>query len=182
MRFSNKLTKIHLPDCQFQTMVEHCRRKLAGRYLEHEIEEPKAFGILGGRVDHQLLTIAHTIPLLKNARRQFDKSFMDDVMAAHAVPSETPLKQRGWIADPGEIDSALSVLRSKGMRMVGTYHMHRLAWNHDKIRDTPTELDTFLGSQSRMFMFIISMVTPDKPLIRAFFEGIPTQELPIITS
>ncbi len=180
MRFSDKFTKINLPGCQFQIMVEHCRRKLEGRYLEHEIEEPKAFGILGGRVGHQFLTIAQTIPLLKNARQQLDKSFMDDTMASHAVPSATPLKQRGWVADPDEIDSALSVLRGQGMRMVGTYHMHRLAWNHDKIRDTPTELDSVLGRQSRIFMFIISMVNPDKPLIRAFFEGISTQELPII--
>ncbi len=180
MRFSDKLTTIHLPGRQLQVMVEHCRRKLEGRYLEHEAEEPKAFGILGGSIDHQLLTIAHTIPLLKNARRQLDKSFMDDTMAAHAVPSETPLKKRGWVADPGEIDSALTILQDRGIRMVGTYHMHRLAWNHDKIRDTPTDIDTILGRQSRMFMFIISMVNPDKPLIRAFFEGIPTQELPII--
>ncbi len=182
MRFSDKLTNILLPDRQFQIMVEHCRRKLEGRYLAHEIEEPKAFGILGGRVDRPLLTIAHTIPLLKNARRQLDKSFMDDTMAAHAVPSETPLKQRGWVAEPGEIDSALSVLRRKGMRMVGTYHMHRLAWNHDKIRDTPTELDTVLGRQSRMFMFVISMVNPDRPIIRAFYEGDKAQELPIVIS
>ncbi|MFW8601232.1 hypothetical protein ACOHYD_07100 [Desulfobacterota bacterium M19] len=182
MRFSDKLTNILLPGRQFQIMVEHCRRKLEGRYLAHEMEEPKAFGLLGGRVDHQCVSIAHVIPLLKNARRELEKSFMDDTMAAHAVPSETPLKQRGWVAASDEIDSALFCLQDRGMRMVGTYHMHRLAWDHDKIRDTPTELDTVLGRQSRMFMFIISMVAPDKPLIRAFFEGNPAQELPIVIS
>ncbi len=58
--------------------------------------------------------------------------------------------------------------------------MHRVSWKHDQERDTPTRLDTILGKGSRMFMFIVSMVNPDEPVVRAYFEGNHDLEVPII--
>ena len=106
---------------------------------------------------------------------------MDTAMDRHATPSTTPFSQRGWVAHPAELDSALNSLRQQGMRLVGNYHMHRVAWEHDPLRDEPTELDTVLGRASRMFMFIISMVRPERPIIRAFFEGIKELEIPVVS-
>jgi hypothetical protein len=58
--------------------------------------------------------------------------------------------------------------------------MHRVAWPDDPLRDTPTTLDTVLAADSRMLLFIVSMVTPEQPTIRAFYEGNPDREIPII--
>lgn len=171
---------IHLPRPLWVEMTNHCKRKLDGAYLPGEGQSPKAFGLIGGRVDGSRLTVEVVIPLLKNARDCADrKQHMDSAMQNHAIPSETPLEQRGWVADPTELDAALATLQRRQLRLIGNYHMHRVAWAHDPHRDTPTKLDTILGSSSRMFMFIVAMVNPDTPTIRAFFEGEQDLEVPV---
>jgi len=181
MRYhKGQLNRIFLPNFLWAEIIRHCRRKLHGDYLPGEGPAPKAFGLIGGRVDGDRLTVEVVIPLLKNARDCADqKSHMDNAMERHAVPSETPLDHRGWVAEPGELDAALAAIQQQGLRLIGNYHMHRVAWAHDQQRDTPTHLDTILGSTSRMFMFIIAMVNPDTPTIRAFFEGVQDLEVPI---
>jgi hypothetical protein len=101
-------------------------------------------------------------------------------MEKYAIPSETPLCKRGWVADPGELQDVLVECQRDNITVVGSYHMHRLAWKHDRDRDTPTQLDDVLGEQSRMIMFIISMVIPDQPVIRAFYEGKLHSEFSIV--
>ena len=181
MRYNKgQISNIHLPLPLWDELTNHCRRKLDSDYLPGERHAPKAFGLIGGRVAGDRVTVEVIIPLLKNARECAEqKSHMDGAMQRHAVPSETPLDQRGWVAEPTELDAALATLQSLGLRLVGNYHMHRVAWAHDPSRDTPTQLDTILGSASRMFMFIVAMVTPDTPTIRAFFEGAKDLEVPI---
>ncbi len=181
MRYrKGQIHSIHLPLPIWHEMVYHCRRKLQGDYLPGEGQSPKAFGLLGGKVAGTVMTIESVIPLLKNARDCGDqKCVVDNAMNLHAIPSETPFDQRGWVAEAAELDTALTTLQTRGVRLVGNYHMHRVAWSHDLLRDTPTELDTILGGDSRMFMFIISMVDPEAPRIRAFFEGIKDLELPV---
>ncbi len=173
MRYSkSNISEIHLPLKLWLALQEHCLRKLSGPYLAGEAEEPKAFGLIGGNVVDNHLLLEHIVPLKRNARHQVcNKQFMDGTMSQHAVPSVTPLSQRGWVADPDELNTAMTDFQNRQIRLVGTYHMHRVAWEHDQIRDTPTKLDTILGEDSRIFMFIISMVEPDNPRIRAFFEG-----------
>ncbi len=55
--------------------------------------------------------------------------------------------------------------------LFGAYHMHRVAWSHDPRRDTCTELDQCLARDSGLWTFILSMVEPERPVLRAFFEG-----------
>ena len=64
--------------------------------------------------------------------------------------------------------------------LLGAYHMHRVAWQDDPLRDMPTALDTILAADSGMLIFIISMVKVNQPTIRAFYEGKPDLEIPII--
>lgn len=182
MRYTpDQLVTIHLPQRLFDAMISHCLRKLQGDYLPGEGRAPKAFGLIGGKIEGDILMVGDIIPLSKNARDcGTRKAIMDKAMHRHAITSETPLDQRGWVAEPTELDTALLSLRTQGLRLLGNYHMHRVAWDHDSQRDTPTELDTVLGKDSRMLMFIIAMVNPDAPVIRAFFEGVLTLELPII--
>lgn len=181
MRYrKGQINTIHLPRPLWDEMTSHCRRKLDGVYLPGEGHAPKAFGLVGGKVAGDRVTVEIIIPLLKNARDCAEqKKRMDSAMQRHAVPSETPLDQRGWVAEPAELDAALATLQNLELRLIGNYHMHRVAWAHDLHRDTPTKLDTILASASRMFMFIVAMVNPDTPTIRAFFEGAQDLEVSI---
>ncbi|MCK4839265.1 MAG: hypothetical protein KAS94_10720 [Desulfobulbaceae bacterium] len=174
-----KLT-IFLPAIHRQKIIDHCLRKLLGNYLEGEEHNLKAYGLLAGEKTSDRITIKACLPLLKNARSvDPHRGFMDEMMEKHAVASETPLAKRGWVADSTELSSAVAEFKRQGLALIGSYHMHRVAWDHDYVRDTPTTLDTILGRDSRLIMFIISVVKPDQPIIRAFFEGSNEQEIPI---
>ena len=182
MRYQQgQIAKIILPLQLREAILLHCQRKLQGTAGEDKQKAAKAFGLMGGRMLGQELAIECAIPLFHNARdSEAQRLFMDAAMSHHATPSTTPFSHRGWVAEPSELDSALDTFRQQGVRLVGNYHMHRVAWEHDPLRDGPTELDMVLGRASRMFMFIISMVRPDRPIIRAFFEGIKELEVPVL--
>lgn len=172
--------QIAFPQSAWQVLVGHCRRKLARDFLAEEPPEPKAFGLVAGVVRGEELEIKRVFPLLKNARGQAPyKQYMDTIMGQHAIPSETPLENRGWVADPAELLQIRRECQRQGFSLLGTYHMHRLAWDHDQERDTPTDLDTILAKGSRMYMFIVSMVAPERPVMRAYFEGVQKLESPI---
>jgi len=174
------IDKIILPAPLWESLLAHCRRKLKGDYLPGEAQEPKAFGVVGGRISGKVLYVEAVAPLLNNSRgERSQKGYMDEMMERHAIPSETPLSRRGWTADPDELRERLMEFKEIGCRLIASYHMHRVSWEHDPKRETPTELDEILGSDSRMFMFIIAMIDPQKPVIRAFFEGRDAFEVPI---
>lgn len=161
-------------------MLSHCRRKLLGDYLPGEDCNRKAFGLLAGRRESGAIFVSRCFPLLHNARQsEAHRDYMDRMMADHAIPSETPLADRGWVAAPAELAEVLRRCRELDLLLVGSYHMHRVAWPHDPIRDTPTVLDTILGGNSRLIMFIMGMVDPTSPTLRAFAEGNPAHEIPI---
>jgi hypothetical protein len=172
--------KMVLPQAQYNRLISHCLRKLEEDYLEDEAPERKAYGLLGGRLDNTRLKIESVALLKRNVRAvQPHKAYMDELLGRFAMPSETPLHRRGWVADPLESRNILLDFSRDGLELVGTYHMHRVGWENDPIRDTPTELDTILAEGSEVFQVIVSTVDPEKPIVRAFYEGIPDQEIPI---
>lgn len=172
--------RINLEQDCFEIMLNHCRRKLHGEYLPGEDRNLKAFGLLAGRKKNREIIISQCFPLLHNARQSEDhRNYMDEMMANHAIPSVTPLAERGWVAAPGELTEVLKKCRELDLLLVGSYHMHRVAWPDDPTRDTPTALDTILGSNSRLIMFILSMVNPASPKLRAFEEGDAKREIPL---
>lgn len=165
----------------YDALIAHCLRKLAADYLEGEAHERKAYGLIGGRLESGILTVGTIAPLMKNVRAiEPYKRYMDEILGRFAIPSETPLDKRAWVADPAESRRILLDLARNGMELIATYHMHRVGWEHDPLRDTPTELDTILAEGSAAFLVIVSTVHPEKPIVRAFYEGIPEQEVPII--
>jgi hypothetical protein len=174
-------SRIIFPVRHYQAVLEHCKRKLAENYLEGESPERKAFGLLGGRKSGANFMVERCFPLLKNARHlsPYDKH-MDEIMAEYAIPSETPLARRGWIAEPEELLEKIKLMQQSNQSLLGAYHMHRVAWPDDPLRDTPTTLDTVLAADSGMFIFIISMVTVDQPILRAFYEGRPDMEVDVV--
>jgi hypothetical protein len=171
---------IELPQPCWKQIISHCRRKLNGKFIGDESAEKKAFGLVAGNKEDSRIIVKRCFALKKNARYQLPYSeYMNRILVQHAIPSETELDKRGWVADPQELMAVTRECQEQGLIILGAYHMHRVAWQNDPTRDTPTELDKILAIESRMIMFIVSMVDPDKPLMRAFYEGILEQEIPI---
>jgi hypothetical protein len=171
---------IELPQACWKEIISHCRRKLNGEFIADESEEKKAFGLVVGNKEDARIIVKRCFALKKNARYQLPFSeYMDKILAQHAIPSETGLDKRGWVADPQELKNVTRECQEQGLTILGAYHMHRVAWQHDATRDTPTELDGILAAGSRMIMFVVSMVDPIKPLMRAFYEGDIAKEIPV---
>ncbi len=177
----NTESRIFFPTKYYQAVLEHCKRKMAENYLEGESHGRKAFGLIGGRKNGADYVVERCFPLLKNVRQISPyKKIMDSVMTEYAIPSETPLAQRGWIAEPEELMWNIRMMQQDNLLLLGAYHMHRVAWPDDPLRDKPTALDTMLAADSRMLIFIISMVKVDQPVLRAFYEGKPDKEVPVL--
>ena len=182
MLFQNvKINDIVLPDEQRNKLVQHCLRKLNEDFLGWETKEKKAFGLIGGKIVGNALCINYIQPLYENWRTYKDyKEYMDKILAQYAELSETPLANRGWIANPYEIEKMLKECTAQKIELIGTYHMHRVPWKHDLTRELPTKLDSVLAKDSELFTVIISAVNPAKMIIRAFYESIPEQEINIL--
>jgi hypothetical protein len=175
-----QINRIILPDSNWQEILAHGKRKLAGDYLPGESKGKRAYGIIAGSQNENLLEVARILPGKKNVRNEEPyKTYMDRIMAQHAVPSKTPLSQRGWVIDPLEVKECYDICDRENLIVLGTYHMHIVPWEGDPIRDTPTHLDTVLARNSCLFQFIISMVDITNPIIRAFYEGQSEKETPI---
>lgn len=157
---------------EYDELLTHARRKLRGAYLPEEETERKAYGLVAGRHKEGHIEVTHVFPLRRNLRSDPQyKPAMDRLMAEAAIPSETPLARRGWVAHPDEVRGVEHACDESGSVVLGSYHMHRVAWPHDPRRDTCTVLDTRLAESSGLWMLILSMVDPDRPVLRAFFEG-----------
>ncbi len=95
------ITEVVFPASRHEEVVDHGRRKLAGQWLPDEEQAPKAYGLVGGRIAGPRVVVTHVIPLRNNLRDRSDfKGDVDQLMQEVAVPSETPLDRRGWVADP----------------------------------------------------------------------------------
>ncbi len=177
----SRVTSIILPLSQWDEITAHGRRKMAGEFLEGETPVRRAYGMVTGRIDGTSALVYRIVPFKKNARSVEPlKSYMDKMMERYAIPSKTPMEQRGWITDPEELLQCYDFCDQEGLVALGTYHMHTVAWDHDPLRDTPTRLDRVLAANSGLFMFVISFVQPAQPVIRAFYEGDIEQEVPVV--
>jgi hypothetical protein len=175
-----QIESIILPDSNWQEIVEHGKRKLAGDYLPGESKGKRAYGIIAGSQNEKQLEVARVLSGKKNVRSEEPyKTYMDRIMAQHAVPSKTPLSKRGWVIDPLELKECYDLCDRENLIVLGTYHMHIVPWEGDPLRDTPTHLDAVLARNSCLFQFIISIVDISNPIIRAFYEGLREKETPI---
>lgn len=173
--------RIHVSLEHYEQVVSHARRKLAGRYLPGEEREQKAFGLLGADITGARADVTDVFPLWRNERHlSWAAGEFDTAVHRFAVPSETPMERRGWVADPREVLEADKTCAAKGSIVVGSYHTHRVAWNHDPVRDRSTELDQHLAATSGLWMVIVSIVDPCRPRLRAFFEGSHAWEAMVI--
>lgn len=176
-----RVREIHLSREQHAALVGHARRKLRGDHLPGETTERKAFGLLVGQVDGERATTTAVVPLQRNLRHEQPyKQQIDALVQALAVPSQTPLERRGWLADPMELIAAQEACDAAGTIIFGSYHMHRVGWAADPRRETCTALDEALARDRGLWMLVLSMVDPARPVLRAFFEGDNGREAQIV--
>lgn len=174
------IARIDLPQRLRDALVVHARRKLSGRWLAGETHEHQAFGLLAGRLVGEAIETTSVFPLMRNMRADpVHGAWVDHAVNQMATPSKTPLAQRGWLADPAELLRIHVQCDTQGELVYGSYHMHKTSWSHDPLRDTPTALDTALAAEQGIWMLILSMVDPERPRLRAFFEGREDREAPI---
>jgi hypothetical protein len=177
----HEVVRIELPGAHWRALQAHAHRKLEGRWLSGETPEPQAFGLLGGRIVEDAIRTREVFPLLRNLRgEEREGAQIDAVVSALATPSKTPLRRRGWLADSREVLEVHRRCDAAHDLVYGSYHMHKVSWPHDPLRDTPTALDTALGEGQGIWMLILSMVDPRRPLLRAFFEGDVDREVPVV--
>jgi hypothetical protein len=175
------ITCINLPEHNWQHILEHCKRKLDGNFLEGESRVRRAYGLVAGRLNKDILDVRRILPIKKNVRdREPFKGFMDRIMAQYAIPSKTPMSNRGWVTDPEELKEQCDRCDQEGLMVFGTYHMHVVPWENDPLRETPTRLDSILAQNSNLFSFIVSMVDVTRPVMRAFYEGVREKEVPVL--
>lgn len=174
-------TAIDLPAPLRAEVVGHAARKLRGEYRDDESPEPQAFGLLAGVPQGEALRTTATFALRRNLRTDPRRGReVDAVVRELATDSRTPISRRGWVAAPEELIAAQEHCDRAGLTVFAAYHMHKVPWDHDPLRDRPTPLDTALGEGQGLWMLIVSMVDPDHPRLRAFWEGHPELEVPLV--
>ena len=176
-----RIREIRLAPEHHATLLGHARRKLAGDHRRGETAERKAFGLLAGRIEDERAQTTLVLPLARNLRHEAPyREQIDALVHALAVPSQTPLERRGWLADPTELIAAQQACDRVGSVIFGSYHMHHVGWPSDPRRVTCTALDEALARDCGLWMLVLSMVDPQRPVLRAFFEGDNGREAQIV--
>jgi len=178
-----EVTAIEMAPEHRSQLIAHARRKLRGEYRKDETPVAQAFGLLAGTGRDDAVETTHVFPLRRNLRTDpVHGAEVDATVRELATASRTPLEQRGWIAAPEEVMEVQERCDAAGTFLFGSYHMHKVPWRHDPLRDTPTALDTALGEGQSLWMLILSLVDPERPLLRAFWEGRPEVEAKLLFS
>jgi hypothetical protein len=175
------VTHIRMAEDLHETVIEHGRRKVAGVHMPGETPERKAFGLLAGAAIRHCAEITHVFPIPRNVRAKPPfKDDIDELCFELAVPSETPLEQRGWLIDPQDLFAVQQTCDAAGVALVGSYHTHRVGWDTDPVRDGCTALDQELARGTSLWMFVLSLVDTEHPILRAYFEGDNDREARIV--
>jgi hypothetical protein len=174
------IDQIWLPASCHATIVNHAARKLDGHYVADETGERLAFGLIAGILEGDRAVVTAVFPLLRNLRQVGPyRDQMDNIIERYAVVSETENGRRGWMADPLEVLAVDELCDRRRWVRFGNYHTHRVAWPDDPRRDSCTELDRVMASDSDQWMFILSVVDRERPVLRAFYEGCNDHEATI---
>lgn len=177
----SRIRRIVLAREDREALLAHARRKLRGEFLEDETPLPQAFGLIAARVDGDGAASAGVHPLRRNARHDPRlRALVEGTIDELAVPSVTPNARRGWLADPRELFDIHRECERRGTLPIASYHVHRVAWEHDPLRDTPTALDHELARDQGLWVVIVSLVEPERPRMRAFWEGDPAAECELV--
>src|ERR1035437_5747510 len=82
-----------------------------------------------------------------------------------------------YMVDPHDLIAVYEELHKNGCELVGIYHSH----THTKAYPSPTDIKSVV--LTRALYFIVSLSSPDKPIIKAFYikeGGVKEAELAIV--
>lgn len=89
---NESVNEIYLPKVLHAKIIEHCSRKLNRQYLAKETAEQQAYGLIGGKLSKNILSIGAVIPLCKNFRNDVSvKKTMDSNVKKYAIPEKTSI-------------------------------------------------------------------------------------------
>lgn len=169
------IQSIHIFEHDYLKIINHATRKLDGHYSDGETKETKAYGVIGGQINHDIAYIKEVIELRRNYRSNPEISKqMNKLIEDVAIPTRTPTEERAWVAVPEEVLPITENFDKIGLDIIGTYHMHH------ELKDIPTELDRQLGKDSDMVIFIVHIDENHQGSIRAFYEAVNEIDLQII--
>lgn len=175
------ISRMVFPRPLYATCIEHSQRRVRQDYREGESKVPIAFGLIGGIVEGDLARVTHVFPFRNNLRSDaMYRSEMDRLLELVGTPSLAANDARGWVSDPREFRAADEASAAAGASIFGSYHTHKQPWPTDPLRSSCTVLDRELARDTGVWMFIVSVVKIDEPVLRAFFEGDNAREAEIV--
>lgn len=174
--------KISLQDNIKSEIVNHCIRKYNKSYLPDEMQEQQAYGILAGKLNRNIVCVNSIYKCKINYRNNASvMSYINNLIATYAIPSDTPIDQRGWVASPHEVMEALNNFDLLGCDLLGSYHMHHeKSWNGIQSKEYPSTFDEKLAKNSNLIMFVVSIISESKYSIKAFYNGLKEKEIEVI--
>ena len=175
------VTQMQMGENLYDDIIEHGRRKVRGEHRDGETPENKAFGLIAGAPVRHCAVVTHVFPIPRNMRATPPfKDDIDELVYEMAVPSDTPMEARGWLIHPSDLLAVQETCDAAGVVLLGSYHTHRVGWETDPVRDGCTALDRELARGTSLWMFVLSLVDPERPILRAYFEGDNDQEARIV--
>ena len=171
---------LYMEENIYESIIDHCVRKLNKNYYEDETKEQQAFGVILGEKNIDGYRITKIINLKNNYRYEKETSKkMNDMLEKYAIPGGIELSERAWAIDPIELNSILMDMSNNEI-LLGTYHMHSdLSWKGEYPKELPTDLDRELNRGSDLINLIV-YIGKKQQKIRAFYESIIDSEYNII--
>jgi len=178
----NSKYKIYLPESIRNIIVDHCLRKFSKKYLPIETHEQQAYGMVAGSVDDNVIHIGSVYTCNLNYRNDPTVvGYINGLINKYAIPSDTPIEHRGWVASPSEVIEAHDCFDKENTYLIGSYHMHHMkSWNGGQSKNYPSDFDEKLAENSNMIMFIVSVISGTECSIRAFYNGQKEREIEIL--
>lgn len=153
-----EVEELVFPRHVYWQIVAHARRKLSGRYLPGEEPAPVAYGAVGGRLVNGSGEVTRAVPLA--AERPLG-SLLDDVTVRPRTGPGTPPRRRQ--------DAVL----------FGGYQAGSATSRHAGPGRRRSHVESDVAAGSGLWMFVLSMVEAEIPVLNAHFEGDRTRQAPV---
>lgn len=148
---------VYIPESLFDELVHICLYS-----LPH-----KAYGLVGGEDLYRPKSIYRCSTNLRNEPEW--KAVFESYGEFYLNPD------LGFVISATEVKEIQDVMTSRGENFVGVFHSHRY------LPAEPSQLDMALNMSANLITYIISVVDPSDPVVRAFcLVGDGCQNIPII--
>jgi proteasome lid subunit RPN8/RPN11 len=156
-RVSPARPAVYVPESLFEELIHVCLYS-----LPH-----KAYGLIGGVDLYHPKSIYRCSTNLRNEPEW--KAIFESYGEFYLNPD------LGFVISAMEVKEVQEVMASRGESFVGVFHSHRY------LPAEPTPLDVALNMSANLVSYIVSVVDPSSPVVRAFcLTGDGCRNIPII--